>query len=66
MIFLGRPISLKTRSQSVLATPYDKISMLMEIYLTIFKEQSTTTSTPLDPVEGDNSPIRSMLMVFQR
>jgi len=64
MTFLGRPTSLKTHSQSVLVTPCDKISMLMEIYLAIFKKRSTTISTLLDPVERGNGPTRSTLMVF--
>jgi len=65
MTFLGRPTSLKTRSQSVLATPCNEISILMGIYLAIFEKQSTTTSTLLDPVEGGNSPTRSTLTVSQ-
>jgi len=65
MTFLGRPTSLKTCSQSVLATLYDEISILIGIYLVIFEKQSITTSTSLDPVEGGNSPTRSMLIVSQ-
>jgi len=57
MTFLGRPTSLKTCSQSVLATPCDKISILMGIYLVIFEKQFTTTSTPLDPVKGVMTPL---------
>jgi len=58
-------MSLKTRSQDILATPWAVIFMLIGIYRAILEKRSTITNIPSYPANSSSSPIKSILTISQ-